>query len=324
MGHHTPLSVVEQFGIIDAVHPGRIDLGLGRSGFRAPRRAAAPDVEGGASVAKPTADGAPRTEAAPRRDTGHRTDRGLLIPARFSLAGLLRSPRFVLHKKLLQQPGAETPEYAEQIADIVALIEGTYRADNGAEAHIVPGEGAAVDIWILGSSGGESAEVAGRRGLPFAANYHVSPATVLEAVEGYRAAFRPSARLGQPYVLVSADVVVGRDDDHGRELATGYGLWVRSIRSGSGAIPFPTPEEASRHEWTDDDRALVQDRIDTQLVGSAATVADQLEVLAAETGADEMLITTITHDHDDRVRSYQMLADEWGQRAVPSSARSHL
>ena len=34
MGHHTPLAVVEQFGILDAVHPGRIDLGLGRSGFK--------------------------------------------------------------------------------------------------------------------------------------------------------------------------------------------------------------------------------------------------------------------------------------------------
>src|SRR4029077_8239218 len=36
MGHHTPLSVVEQCGIVDALHPGRIDLGLGRSGARRP------------------------------------------------------------------------------------------------------------------------------------------------------------------------------------------------------------------------------------------------------------------------------------------------
>jgi luciferase family oxidoreductase group 1 len=36
MGHHTPLAVVEQFGILDALYPGRIDLGLGRSGFRRP------------------------------------------------------------------------------------------------------------------------------------------------------------------------------------------------------------------------------------------------------------------------------------------------
>ena len=89
---------------------------------------------------------------------------------------------------------------------------------------------------------------------------------------------------------------------------------MRSIRTAEGAIPFPTPDEARRHRWTDDDRALVQDRVDTQFVGAPATVADQLEVLAAETGADELLITTITHDHRDRVRSYELLAEEWAAR----------
>ena len=310
LGHHTPLSVVEQFGIIDAVHPGRIDLGLGRSSFRRPPG---------------TANGGPSTDLDRERgsDVARRTERGLLIPARFSLAGLLRSPRFALHKKLLQQPGAETPDYAEQIADILALLEGTYRSADGVEAHIVPGEGATVDIWILGSSGGQSARVAGERGLPFAANYHVSPSSVLEGVEAYRAAFRPSARLDRPYVLVSADVVVGDDEEQARELATGYGLWVRSIRSGAGAIAFPTPQEAAGHEWTDDDLALVTDRVETQIVGSAATAADQLEVLVAETSADELLITTITHDHRDRVRSYQLLAEEWDRRAVSSTSGFH-
>src|SRR6202020_2607701 len=37
MGHRTALSAVEEFGLIDALHPGRLDLGLGRSGGRPPR-----------------------------------------------------------------------------------------------------------------------------------------------------------------------------------------------------------------------------------------------------------------------------------------------
>ena len=302
MGHHTPLAVVEQFGLLDALHPGRIDLGLGRSGFR--RRSGAGGGGGGERPAP----------------AGRRTDRGLLIPAPFSFARLAGSPRFALQLGLLQQPFAETPEYTEQVDDVLALLAGTYRSAEGAEAHVVPGEGAALDVWVLGSSGGESAEVAGARGLPFAANYHVSPSSVLDAVAGYRAAFRPSARRAEPYVVVSADVVVGDDDAHAREQSTGYGLWVRSIRSGAGAIQFPSPEEARRHRWTDDDRALVQDRLDTQFVGSPATVADQLEILAAETGADELLITTITHDHADRLRSYELLAGEWSRRGAPVTA----
>jgi alkanesulfonate monooxygenase SsuD/methylene tetrahydromethanopterin reductase-like flavin-dependent oxidoreductase (luciferase family) len=150
--------------------------------------------------------------------------------------------------------------------------------------------------------------------LRFAANYHVSPATVLEAAEGYRAAFRPSAELDKPYVSVSADVVVADDESTARELATGYGLWVRSIRTAEGAIPFPTPDEARRHLWSESDRALVADRVDTQFLGSPAQVADQLEQLRDATGADELIITTITHDHADRVRSYQLLAEEWARR----------
>ena len=89
---------------------------------------------------------------------------------------------------------------------------------------------------------------------------------------------------------------------------------MRSIRTGEGAIQFPTPEEARAHVWTDADRALVADRVDTQFVGSPRQVADQLEQLRDATGADELLVTTITHDHADRVRSYELLAEEWGHR----------
>jgi alkanesulfonate monooxygenase SsuD/methylene tetrahydromethanopterin reductase-like flavin-dependent oxidoreductase (luciferase family) len=295
MGHRTGLSVVEEFGLIDALHPGRLDLGLGRTAGR-PTTAPTPAPVEAAAV------------------TNGVTANGLRIPARFSPANLLGSPRFALTRMLLQQPNAKAPDYTGQVADILALLRGDYRSPDGVEAHVVPGEGAEIEVWILGSSGGESAQVAGANALRFAANYHVSPATVLEAVTGYRAAFHPSAELSRPYVAVSADVVVADDDATARELATGYGLWVRSIRTGSGAIQFPTPAEARTHQWTDEDRTLVEDRLETQFVGSPTTVANQLAQLRDATNADELIITTITHDHADRVRSYQLLAEEWANR----------
>jgi alkanesulfonate monooxygenase SsuD/methylene tetrahydromethanopterin reductase-like flavin-dependent oxidoreductase (luciferase family) len=298
MGHRTALSTVEEFGLLDALHPGRFDLGLGRSGGR-PREPKAPALAGRGAAATVI---------------GGRTPNGLLIPPRFSIQRLLDSPRFALQKTLLQLPQAEPQNYTEQVTDVLALIAGTYRSPQGEEAHVVPGEGAALQIWILGSSGGESAEVAGHNGLRFAANYHVSPATVLEAVDGYRAAFQPSAELDRPYISVSADVVVASTEAAARELATGYGLWVRSIRTAEGAIQFPTPEQARRHVWSDADRELVADRIDTQFVGTPSQVADALERLLDATEADELIITTITHDHADRVRSYQLLAEEWARR----------
>jgi alkanesulfonate monooxygenase SsuD/methylene tetrahydromethanopterin reductase-like flavin-dependent oxidoreductase (luciferase family) len=317
LGHRTALSTVEEFGLIDALHPGRVDLGLGRSGGRPPQP---PDREGGENREnredredrEPALVGAARQgDAAP----GNRwAPNGLLIPPKFSVEKLLGSPRFRMQKTLLQLPGASPQDYGEQVADILALLHGTYRSPDGVEGRAIPGEGANVQVWILGSSGGQSASVAGENGLRFASNYHVSPATVLEAVEGYRAAFRPSADLERPHVSVSADVVVANDEATARELAAGYGLWVRSIRSGDGAIPFPTPQQARAHAWTDEDRALVADRVQTQFVGSAGQVADKLEQLQEATGADELIITTITHDPADRVRSYRLLADEWHRR----------
>ncbi|MFD8718830.1 LLM class flavin-dependent oxidoreductase [Streptomyces sp. NPDC059629] len=295
LGHRTALSTVEEFGLVDALHPGRLDLGLGRSGGRPPGAKTALSA-----TATPVVDG--------------RAPNGLLIPPRFSFARLLGSPRIALQRRLLLLPNAESQQYAEQIDDILALLAGTYRTEDGVEAHVVPGEGADVELWILGSSGGESAEAAGARGLRFAANYHVSPATVLEAVDGYRSFFQPSDHLDKPYVSVSADVVVAEDEATARELATGYAPWVRSIRTAEGAIPFPTPEEARAHVWTDEDRELVQDRLDTQFVGTPQQVADRLEQLQEATGADELLITTITHGQRDRVRSYELLAEEWARR----------
>jgi alkanesulfonate monooxygenase SsuD/methylene tetrahydromethanopterin reductase-like flavin-dependent oxidoreductase (luciferase family) len=304
MGHRTALAVVEEFGLIDALHPGRLDLGLGRSPGRPTATAPAP------AAPAPVAP-APVGAAAV---TNGMTANGLRIPARFSVERLLASPRLGLTRALLQQPNAEAPGYTGQVSDVLALLRGDYRSPDGIEAHVVPGEGAQVEVWILGSSGGESAQIAGGRALRFAANYHVSPATVLEAVTGYRAAFRPSAELPRPYVAVSADVVVADDDATARELASGYGLWVRSIRTGSGAIQFPTPAEARAHQWSDEDRTLVEDRLETQFVGSPTTVADQLARLRDATDADELIITTITHDHADRVRSYELLAEEWADR----------
>ncbi|MEU1123473.1 LLM class flavin-dependent oxidoreductase [Streptomyces sp. NPDC005899] len=302
LGHRTALSTVEEFGLIDALHPGRLDLGLGRSGGRPPgKRATAPEAT---------------PEATP--EAAGRAPNGLLIPPPFSFARLLGSPRVALQRKLLMLPNAESQDYAEQVDDILALLAGTYRSAEGLEAHAVPGEGADVDVWILGSSGGTSAEVAGARGLRFTANYHVSPATVLEAVEGYRSFFKPSAFLDRPYVSVSADVVVAENDATARELATGYDLWVRSIRTAEGAIAYPTPHRARAHAWSDEDRELVRDRVDTRFVGSPGRVADHLEQLQEATGADELLITTITHGHADRVRSYELLAEEWRRRGHSS------
>lgn len=307
-GHRTPLATVEEFGLVDALHPGRLDLGIGRSLTRP-----APSVDGANDpTAARKAYVAARGGGAHAEDT--RTENGLLLPATYDLSKALDTRNVADALALLQQPGAWAPDYAEQVDTVLELLEGRYVSASGRALHAAPGEGAEVEVWILGASGGQSATVAGERGLRFVASYHHSPSTVVDAVTSYVEAFKPSRELDEPYVAVSVDVVVAETEEEAQRLASGYAPWVRSIRLGQGAIAYPTPEEAEAFEWTEEERALVRDRVLTQFVGTPAQVADQLEQLRDATGAKEISLTTITHDHASRVRSYELIAQEWARR----------
>jgi alkanesulfonate monooxygenase SsuD/methylene tetrahydromethanopterin reductase-like flavin-dependent oxidoreductase (luciferase family) len=294
LSHTTAAAVVESFGMLDAFHPGRIDLGLGRSAQR--------------RITKPKTPGAPKPPR-PEPPREWREVDGVLIPPPFDLRGLLLSGRVKATMSILQQPEAVAPDFAEQLGEIMAMIAGTYQVD-GFDLHAVPGEGAALTPWIFGSSKGQSARVAGALGLPFVASYHITPATALDAVDAYREAFVPSSTLSRPYVVLSADVVVADDTATAKHLASSYGQWVYSIRAGGGAMPYPDPDECA--SLTDEQLAVVIDRVATQFVGNPDEVAERLEALQRATGADELVITSVTHRHCDRLRSHELIAKRWG------------
>jgi alkanesulfonate monooxygenase SsuD/methylene tetrahydromethanopterin reductase-like flavin-dependent oxidoreductase (luciferase family) len=292
LGHHTAASVAEGFGTIDAVYPGRLDLGLGRSGHRGDqiRSAGVPPVH------------------APERPIEVRD--GVVIPPPFSPGQVLDTTRLSAGLGALTLPGARPVDYAEQVGQVRDFLDGTYRSAEGVALHAVPGEGAEVELWLFGSSGGESAQLAGRLGLPFAANYHVSPGTILETVAAYRESFRPSVRYPEPYLMVSADVVVAPDHARAEHLAATYGHWVYSIRSGAGAGDYQDPDTAQ--PLSQQQQRLVRDRTTTQFVGTPPEVAARLTALQQLTGADELVITSVTHRHEDRLTSHRLLAQEWG------------
>lgn len=289
LGFTTAAAVVESFGTVDALYPGRIDLGVGRSGQR--RAAALTGAQ----------------QAAPEHAVS--SEHGGLFPVVPAAATPRTTPLLAASLAALQQPHAEVPEFVDQLDDLVALLAGSYERD-GVPLTARPGVGADVALWLFGSSAGPTAREAGARGLPFAASYHFSPGTTLEAIDEYRRAFVPSARLPSPYVAVSADVVVAESDSQARELAESFPQWVHSIRSGRGAIEYPDPKNVA--PLTGEQYELVADRVDTQIVGSAATVAVKLDALQEATDADELVLTSVTYDHADRLRSYELLGREWG------------
>ncbi|MDR7110576.1 alkanesulfonate monooxygenase SsuD/methylene tetrahydromethanopterin reductase-like flavin-dependent oxidoreductase (luciferase family)/GNAT superfamily N-acetyltransferase [Microbacterium trichothecenolyticum] len=285
IGNYSPAQVAEAAGVVAQLHPGRFDLGIGRSGSRSAAAAALP--------------------AAPE----DRVVDGLLLPAARPFAGF-DSERFVVQARLLGRTEADAERFADEVADILSFFDGTFSPPEDVPIHVTPAERADVTVWIHGSTAGPSARLAGELGLPFGANYHVAPGFVLEAIAEYRAAFRPG-RIAEPYVIVSVDAVVAETDAAARRIAAGYGRWVHSIRAGHGAVPFPSPDEAAADPLTAEELAVVRDRLDTQFVGSPETVVERLETLQRVTGADELLVTTVTHDPVDRVRSYELLAEAW-------------
>ena len=294
-----PLQVAEQFGTVAAIHPGRVDLGLGRF-----------DIH---KILKMISDRAKPAGEVPPPPPSRWVD-GLLLPSPGRVPGVDLSGFAALAQRLGIDGDAPAPDHRAQVGEILSYLEGTATRDDGIPLHAPAAEGADLEVWLLGSSAGVSAQTAGELGLPFAVNYHTIPTTVLDTVEAYRAAFTPSVHRERPHVMVSADVVVAPTDDDAADLAAPYGQWVLDIRTGRGARPYVTPPVARAREWTDDERDGVADRVDTQFVGSPSTVVKGLETLVGATGADELLITTITTDHADRVRSHELLAEAWAQR----------
>ncbi|MFI7120712.1 MsnO8 family LLM class oxidoreductase [Amycolatopsis sp. NPDC049868] len=291
LGYHAPVAVAEQFGILAHLHPGRVDLGLGRSG---------------AALSRDLVERFAQSEDSPDET---RVVNGLLIPGKPKIRSKEAFERLRIHNELLG--AASTMEYRDQVDQILKLVSGEFRTEQGFPLRAPVAEGSDFEVWVLSSSAGPSSATAAEFGLPCGVNYHISPSSVLDAAAAYRKAFVPSKRLRRPHLLVSADVVVAEDDATAREIASPYARWVLGIRTGEGALPFPSPAEAGECYWTAEDRALVADRVDTQIVGGPEEVVRRLKILRDVTGADELLITTVTHDHADRVRSYELLAKAW-------------
>src|SRR5471030_1104052 len=151
--NHASLVVAEQFGMLEALHPGRIDLGLGR---------------------------APGTDPV-------------------TAAALRRSPALLA-----------ADEFPEQLRDLFLFFDGAHP-----QITAVPGRGYRPAVWLLGSSG-FSAQAAGELGLPFSFAHHFASHNTVAALDLYRASFRPSDELSEPYSMIGVPVICAESDEHAR------------------------------------------------------------------------------------------------------------
>ncbi|MEW4283364.1 LLM class flavin-dependent oxidoreductase [Priestia koreensis] len=243
--NHSPLVIAEQFGTLESLYPGRIDLGLGRA---------------------PGTDQV--TARALRRD--------------------------------LHSTGEDFPDQLDELREY-------FNPTEKRPVRAIPGEGLNVPIWLLGSSG-FSAQLAGQLGLPFAFASHFSPDYTLTALQLYRDSFRPSQVLDKPYAMVGANVIAADTDEKAKFLATSMQQqFLNLVRGRSG--PLNPPVESMEYLWSDYEKAAIQRQLGASIVGSPEKVKEKLEGFLATTQADEVMVNAQIFDHQERLRSYEIVAE---------------
>ncbi len=252
--NHTPLKVAETFRVLEALHPGRVDLGIGR----------APGTD-------------PLTALALRRSR--------------------------------EALGAD--DFPARLQDLLTFLDHGFPPNHPLERiRAMPDDVPMPEVWILGSSD-FSAELSAQMGLRFAFAHHIVPWPAIAALRMYHAHFQPSEFLKQPEALIGVSVVCAETDERAEEIARPLALTLLRFRTGKMGR-LPSIEEATNYPYSAEEQALIEQNRDRSIVGSPARVRDRLMALANASGVDEIMITTMTHEHADRRRSYELVAEAFG------------
>lgn len=210
--------------------------------------------------------------------------------------------------------------YPEQVDDLLRLLEDGFEPGHRfAGIRAAPTAGPAPAVWLLGS-GIDSALLAAERGLPFSYAHFFGIQTEQgpAIVRAYRDHFRPSRHSRAPHVNVTAQVVCAEEEDEARRLAASLGLARLRLALGTPGALAP-PETALARSYTPEERAFIERQATSNVVGNPRTVRRGLEALADRYETDDLGIVTICHDFKARLRSYELVAAEFGLQ--PPAAR---
>ena len=188
--------------------------------------------------------------------------------------------------------------------DVVELIE-YFKGGEGRRVRAIPGEGLAIPIWILGSSL-FGAQLAAMLGLPFAFASHFAPGMMMEALRVYRERFEPSEQLDRPYVMLGFNAIAADSDEEAQLLATSIQQAFVALRTGH-PIRLPPPLEGYAETLPLEARAMLRQVLSCSAIGAPATVRTAIEAFVERTGADELMITAQIHDHEARLRSFELV-----------------
>jgi luciferase family oxidoreductase group 1 len=208
-------------------------------------------------------------------------------------------------------------DFPQQLAELLAYLTDTMPDDHpfARLAGSLPGRPERPEVWLLGSSP-QSGLWAAELGLPYAFADFINPRGA-EIAQDYRR--RVIEAGGEPRLIVCSWIVCAETDEEARRLAASSRMSLTLLGRGR-LIEVPPPDKALRfleHEGLEGD---VGGR--RWIVGTPDSVREQVEALARDYGADEVMAVTITYDHSARRRSYELLADAFGLSRAAGAPRA--
>jgi luciferase family oxidoreductase group 1 len=176
----------------------------------------------------------------------------------------------------------------------------------GQRIQAVPAAGTNVPLWILGSST-YGAQVAAEFGLPYAFASHFAPAQLMQALEIYRARFKPSEQLAKPHAMVGVNIIAAETDAEAKRLATTQQMSFTNIFRGARGLSKPPIDDIETY-WTPMEKAQVAQMLGCTVVGDPDAVRAGVADLVKDTAADELMIVSDIFDHTARLRSFELIA----------------
>lgn len=250
--HYSPYKVAENFKVLEALFPGRIDAGVGRAPGGMPRATYA--LNHGAYMDK----------------------------ARFP----------------------------DQIDQLLMYLHDALPDDHKYEGlKATPTVEEAPPVWMLGTSGG-SAKLAAEKGLPYMFAQFINSEGGPEAAELYRSNFQPSDYHAVPEQAVAVFCICAATEEEANRVASSLDLLLIMQQQGMKVTGTPSPEQAAAYPYSPLEWELVQLNRERMIVGTPKLVSERLEQLAKDFQADEIMLVTITYDFRDKLKSYELIANE--------------
>jgi luciferase family oxidoreductase group 1 len=227
---------------------------------------------------------------------------GTLFPGRIDL-GLGRAPGSDQNTMLAMRRDARSADsFPEDVLELQGYLTGRSRIP-GVQA--VPRPSEPVPLYILGSSL-FGAQLAAQLGLPYAFASHFAPDALHQALEVYRATFKPSDQLAEPYAIAGVNVFAAEDhDEAAAQMKVAYRARTRAMLSRGSVGGNFTDAEIDEFLASPNGRSLAGMTRYTA-AGTPAEVRAYLEDFAASTGADELILAHHAAQIPDRIRSVEL------------------